>query len=138
VDITRIDIQGFAVQPRPVVLIIDDDPAVRNSLKFSLEIEGYAVFLYPDGSDILGKFDLPHSDCLILDYNLPDMTGLEVLDQLRDRRIYAPAILITSHPNRILQERAEAAGARIVEKPLLGDALVESIRDVLGTRQLNC
>jgi FixJ family two-component response regulator len=127
-----VDLHCSVSQPRPVVLIIDDDPAVRNSLKFSLEIEGYAVFLYPDGSHLLSKPDLPHSDCLVLDYNLPDMTGLEVLDELRERRIDAPAILITSHPNRTLQERAEAAGARIVEKPLLGDSLMDSIRDLLA------
>ncbi len=131
-----IDSGHAAAPPRAVVLIIEDDPAVRNSLKFSLEIEGFAVLAYPDGHDLLSRRDLPRSDCVSLDYNLPDMTGLEVLDQLRDRRIAAPAILITTHPSRVLQERAQAAGARVVEKPLLGDALIESIRDVLPSGRL--
>lgn len=121
-------------QAKPLVVVIEDDPAVRNSLKFSLEIEGYAVRLYADGSDLLEHRRLPCADCLVVDYNLPHMTGLEVIGQLRDRRVHAPAILITSNPNRNLLDRAAVAGARVVEKPLLGDALIESIRYIVASR----
>ena len=51
---------------------------------------------------------------------------------LRDRRVSVPAILITSHPNQNLRDRAAAVGAGIVEKPLLGDALIESISDIVA------
>jgi len=117
---------------KPLVLVVDDDAAVRNSLRFSLQIEGFAVSDFRDGNELLSQAELPRSDCLVVDYHLPGMSGLEVLNQLRERHVSVPAILITSHPSPILRERAAAAGARIVEKPLLGDALIESVRDLLG------
>lgn len=122
-----------ALHKRPLVIVIEDDPAVRNSLKFALEIEGYAVCIYPDGNRLLEHATLPRGDCLVVDFNLPDMTGLEVISQLRNRGVTVPAILITSTPNRKLLDRAALVGARVVEKPLLGDALIESIRDITGT-----
>jgi len=121
-------------QRKPLVIVIEDDPAVGNSLKFSLEIEGYAVSLFPDGGALLEQRRLPRVDCLVVDYNLPHMTGLEVIGQLRERRVHAPAILITSNPNRNLLDRAAVAGARVVEKPLLDDVLIESIRDIVASR----
>ena len=123
---------GAVSVQRPVVLIVDDDAAVRNSLRFSLQVEGFAVDDYRDGNDLLSKAELPRGDCLVLDYHLPDMTGLDVLGQLRERHMSVPAILITSHPSQKLRERAAVAGARVVEKPLFGDALIESIRAALA------
>jgi len=129
-----VNTHGAVSELRPLVLVVDDDAAVRNSLRFSLQVEGFAVKDYRDGNELLSKPELPRSDCLIVDYHLPDMTGLEVLGQLRQRHVCAPAILITSHPSQGLRERAAIAGARIVEKPLLGDALIESIRQALGEK----
>jgi FixJ family two-component response regulator len=60
------------------------------------------------------------------------MTGLELVAALRQRHITAPAILITSHPTILLQERAARAGIPIIEKPLLGNALFERVRDALA------
>jgi len=117
---------------RPVVLVVDEDETVRNSLKRSLETQGFAVRGCTDGAELLNTGELPGTDCLVVDYNLTDLTGLEVLGELRDRQVSVPAILITRRPNQALRDRAAAAGARLVEKPLLGDALAASIRDVLA------
>jgi two-component system, LuxR family, response regulator FixJ len=126
--------QRMVSHPRPVVLVVDENEAVRNSLKTSLEVEGFAVRGCTDGADLLNTGELPGTDCLVVDYNLTDLTGLEVLDELRDRDVSVPAILITSCPNQALRDRAAAAGARLVEKPLLGAALAANIRDVLERR----
>ena len=64
---------------------------------------------------------------------MPGMTGLDVVSELRERRISVPVILITSHPNAILRERAERAGVSIVEKPVLGNALIDNIRAAVGS-----
>jgi two-component system response regulator FixJ len=124
--------QRVVSRPRPVVLVVDEDESVRNLLKTSLEIEGFAVRGCTDGTDLLNTGELPGTDCLVVDYNLSDLTGLEVLGELRDRQVSVPAILITSCPNQALRDRAAAAGARLVEKPLRSDALAENIRDVLA------
>lgn len=115
-----------------VVIVIDDDVAVRNSLKFSLEIEGLAVRSYADAAEVLAADDLERCSCLVVDQNMPGMNGLELIALLRARRIAAPAILITSHPSLSLLERAQKADVPIVEKPLLGNALLDKIRDVIG------
>jgi CheY-like chemotaxis protein len=66
-------------QADPIV-IIDDDVAVRNSLQFSLEVEGYAVRAYEGAGKLLDEADLPRCGCLIIDYSLPDIDGLTALD----------------------------------------------------------
>lgn len=120
----------ISATPQTVVLV-DDDPAVLNSLKFALELEGFAVEAYQAGSQLLSKGRLPSDGCLIIDYNLPGMNGLDLLAVLRERRVALPAILITTHPSAYLRKRAAAVGLPIVEKPLLDDALVEALRGFL-------
>jgi two-component system response regulator FixJ len=112
-----------------VVLVIDDDPAVCSSLKFSLEIEGFAVRTYPCAYELLKEAELPATSCLLIDYQLPAMNGLELLARLRDRGISLPAMVITSHANRKLRERIAAAGVPLVEKPFLDNVLMTHIHD---------
>jgi FixJ family two-component response regulator len=113
-----------------LVFVVDDDPAVRNSLQFALELEGYAVRTFADAEQLLGRTDRERPCCLVIDYGLPGSNGLELLRSLRQQDVAAPAILITSHPNRLLRERAEHAGVPIVEKPLLADTLTDEIRAI--------
>jgi FixJ family two-component response regulator len=110
-----------------LIVIVEDDSAVRDSLKFSLVIEGFAVRTYEDAEQLLAEAHLPTFDCLIVDQNLPGMSGLDLVLTLRYRLIKTPAILITSHPNQSLRNRAAAAGIPIIEKPLL-NSLLDHVR----------
>lgn len=112
-----------------VVIVVDDDPAVRNSLKFSLEIEGFVVHLYGSGSELLNSRSIPKASCLVIDQKMPEMSGLDLIIRLRNQSVQVPAILITSHPTADIIRRAAGAHVSIVEKPLLGNALIERIRD---------
>ena len=117
--------------PGPV-LVVDDDAAVRHSLKFVLELEGLDVRLYEGGEDLLAAGDLPANGCLVVDYRMPAMDGVELMDRLRGRRVSLPAILITSKATRDLCERAARSGYRqVLEKPLEDSRLVDSIRCAL-------
>jgi FixJ family two-component response regulator len=118
--------------PDRTILVVDDDPAVRNSLRFSLEIDGYRVRLFQSDRDVLDLEELPRSACLVVDYNLPGANGLDLLAAMRARGYSSPAILITSHPPAGVRRRAAAAGVPIVEKPLLGDALMDAIHAAVG------
>ena len=77
---------------------------------------------------------LPSQGCLVVDYDLPGMNGLQLLRSLRARRVDLPAILITTQPKRAVRLEAAAAGVPIVEKPLLSDALLESVQHALEAR----
>lgn len=120
------------VPSRPEIILVDDDPALANALKFSLELEGFGVRVFADAESLLAMDPPPASGCLILDYALPGIDGLELLDRLRASGVNLPAILITSNPRIALRLRAQAAGAPIVEKPLLTDALLDSVRRALA------
>lgn len=120
------------VVPAPtIIVVVDDDPAVRNSLKFSLELEGYSVRLFSGPDEVL-RDELPTHGCLVIDHVMPHMSGLDLLAALRDRQVSLPAILITTRPSIGLRERATKMHTTIVEKPLLGDGLVQAIRQALA------
>ena len=111
-----------------VMLVVDDDSAVGNSLKFVLEVEGFRVRVFSSAEELLNEDSLPDASCLVVDYYMPGMNGLELVAHLRDRNVLIPAILITPAPSQNLRNRAAAAGVPIVEKPLLGSRLLDSIR----------
>jgi len=122
-----------STQPRPTVLLVDDDAALRTALKFSLELEGFDVETYESGEAFLLRDDPEGRTCVVMDLNLPGIDGLETLRQLRSRGVGLPALLITSHPRPATRASAAAVGAAIVEKPLLGDHLVGEIRSALNS-----
>jgi two-component system, LuxR family, response regulator FixJ len=109
------------------VLVLDDDDAVRNSLKFSLETEGFLVHLYSDPDQLLNDGSPPVPSCLIVNYNMPAMNGLEFVARLRDRQVSIPVILVTGHLSENIRRRAAAAGVSAVEKPFLGRRLYECV-----------
>ena len=114
-----------------IVIVIGDDLAVRNSLKFWLELEGLTVRSYASGAELLAADELTRCDCLVIDEKIPASSGLHLIAQLRDQDFSAPAILVTSQPSLSLRDQAEKAGVPIVEKPLLGNGLLDTIRHVI-------
>jgi two-component system response regulator FixJ len=119
-----------------VVCIVDDDAAVRGALKFSLELEGIKVRLYDGPGALLADSDLPKRGCLVIDYRMPGMNGLELIEMLRARHVRLPAIIITGitgRANRELRQRASAAEIRgILEKPLADSGLIEAVRSAMA------
>jgi len=112
-----------------VVVVVDDDPAVRGSLKFSLELEGFVVRAYGRSAELLRAGDFGGCDCLVIDQRMPETSGMELIGQLRSQKIFPPAILLISQSSPALTARAAKAGIPIVEKPLFGNALIDQIRD---------
>lgn len=122
-----------AASPRPpLVIIVDDDTAVRTALEFTLELEGFEVATCGSGEALL-LCELPASHaCLVIDERLPGISGLAALGQLRTRQVALPAILVTSNPSPATRAAAKAIGTPILEKPLFGDALSAAIRAALA------
>lgn len=118
---------------KTVILVVDDDPDVLKALKFSLEVEGFAVHTCASGKELLNHGALKVCDCVVLDYKMPGMDGLEVLEQLSGAGIAAPVIFITGPLTNDLRRRAMQRGARLVlEKPLLDKSLPQRIHEITG------
>lgn len=121
-----------AIRKSNVVAVVDGDPAVRNSLKFSLETEGWKVCVYARAQELLDTVDAHLLHCIVIEYRLQDMMGLDLVDQLRSRNFGIPAILLASHPNRQIRQQAAQRGVTIVEKPLVGNLLTERLRELIA------
>ena len=118
--------------PPGPVLVVDDDEAVRDSLKFLLQLEGLDVRLYKDGAGLLEE-TLPERGCLVVDYQIPGLNGLELIACLRGRKVGLPAILITGRGSADLRARAAQAGFRaVLEKPFHDASLVDGIQEALA------
>jgi len=117
---------------RSIVFVVDDDAAVRRSLAFALDLDGFDVETLESGEALLLR-DLPTDHaCLVIDERLPGASGLETLRQLRARHVDLPAILVTSHPKAAFRAAAAAAGVPVLEKPLLGETLIAAIHAAVG------
>jgi FixJ family two-component response regulator len=116
-----------------IIFVVDNDLAVRESLRFALELEGLTVRPCGSGAELLRHPDLPHGRCVVMECNMPLMDGFEVLDFLAARRATLPAILLTSYASATLRRRAATVGVRyVLEKPILNGSLLERIQEVLG------
>lgn len=117
----------------PIVCVVDDDAAVCNALKFALEIEGMEVRVYGGAQCLLDDPGLPSCRCLVVDYRMPAIDGLELVGVLRMRGIEAPIIMITGRATRDLRVRAGKLGIRrVIEKPLPDGDLLSAIRGAIG------
>lgn len=124
-----LDVSGRA---RTVLALVDDDAPLRAALAFDLDTAGFEVSAFPDAESAHAA-DSTRWRCVIVDLNLPGMSGLDLAERLRGRGHPAPTILITSNPTYATRARARAARVAIVEKPLLGGALVDSVRELLAS-----
>ncbi len=126
--IPGLDHTGFAR-----VFVVDDDAAVLNSLKFSLDVDGYDVAGYRDAAGLLAVARDIRDGCVVIDYRLPDMNGLDLATQLRERGATGPFIMITTNPSADLLRQAAAKGIEVVEKPLTTGILRSAIHTALAS-----
>lgn len=107
-------------------------PQLSRLSTFSLELAVFKVHTYGSGSELLLAKDIRDCACFVIDLEMPGMIGLDLIGKLRDRHISRPAILVISQPSVGLSARAAKANVPIVEKPFLGNTLLDTIRDACG------
>lgn len=116
------------MRDRRLVHIIDDEDSVRNSIGFMLQTTGYSVRPWPSGAFFLRELRNVEPGCILLDIRMPEMDGLQVLQQLRDRGITMPVIVLTGHGDVSIAVKAMRGGAAdFLEKPFEADQLLTAI-----------
>lgn len=113
------------------ILLVDDDPAVRQMLGLLLTGEGYTVLLAVNGSDSIQVVRTTEVDLVLLDLNMPGLDGWETFEQLASENPMLPIIVITARPNQHFTALSAGIGA-LLEKPLDMPKLFLTIRDLLN------
>ncbi len=117
----------------PTVYIVDDDDAVRNSLRLLLKSVGLAAVALPTAQEFLSTYDPQQPGCLILDVRMPGMSGLELQQQLNLRGAVIPVIFITGHGDIPMAVEAMQHGAfDFLQKPFRDQDLIDRIQRALA------
>lgn len=117
----------------PTIYLVDDDESIRTSLARALSLRGYEVFSFASAADFLAAYTAGDPGCLILDYGMPGMNGLELQEHLAESGIDIPIIFITGHGGIPESVRAIKAGAvDFLEKPFKQAHLLERIETALS------
>ena len=112
----------------PTVFVVDDDQAVRDSLRWLVESVGLAVRTHGSAQAFLDEYDPQHPGCLVLDVRMPGASGIELQEQLRDMGFEIPIIVITGHADVATAVRAMKAGAvDFIEKPFSDQLLLDHV-----------
>ena len=121
---------------QPAIILVDKDPALRSALEFSFRLDGFRVCAFESGEALLAGA-VPTAGCLVVDYDLPGMNGLQLIDQLRRRAAEFPMVLVGTQPTRAVRAAADAASVPIVEKPLMSDTLLTTVQRVIAEHSLS-
>ena len=114
-----------------IIAILDDHGPVLRAMTGLIEAYGARVLAYQNGQDFLR--DMPRADCLVVDYYMPNLNGLQLAVELRGRRYRAPVIILTGMRDEIPEESLAKAGIReVVDKWSGSDALLRAIERVVG------
>ena len=119
------------------ILVIDDEAAIRDSLKMTLEYEGYEFIGAATGQEGLTLVEREAPDLVLLDVKMPGMDGLEVLDRLRHMNETLPIVVVSGHGTISTAVEATKKGAfDFIEKPFASERVLVSLRNALDQRQL--
>ncbi len=119
----------MATDREAIVYVVDDDPAMRASLRWLIESVGLAVRTCATADELLNCYEPSDPGCLVLDIRMPGMSGLDLQAELAARQLAIPVIIITGYGEVHLAVRAMKAGVfDFIEKPFSDQTLLERIR----------
>ena len=122
------------VDDSPLVAVIDDEESVRRALSRLLRSARYRAESFGSGALFLESLAYRVPSCVILDLQMPAMTGLDLQEELQKFAAPPPVIVITAHDEPGTREQCLALGARYYfSQPIDGSKLIESVRSVVGT-----
>jgi FixJ family two-component response regulator len=122
----------------PTVVVVDDDISVRESLELLIQNEGWQPALFESAREFLERLPTVVPSCLILDVNLPDLSGLDIQQRITDEKSSTPIIFITGYGDIPTSVRAMKAGAaEFLTKPLDDEIIIQAIREAVRRSEAN-
>lgn len=108
-----------------VVILVEDDDGLRGALERVLRASGFEAQAYASGEAALADHGSDWADCLVVDLNLPAMSGLDLVDHIRQRGVTAPVVMITANDEPHVRDQVQRRGVEhFLAKPFPGSALV--------------
>jgi FixJ family two-component response regulator len=118
---------------RGEIFVVDDDPAVRETLSVVLSAGGYEVICFADGAALLAVARSRTPSCILLDVNIPGKSGLDILKELRGEDYPAPIFMISGQGDIAMAVSAIKNGALdFIEKPFRGGEIVARLNEAIG------
>jgi FixJ family two-component response regulator len=115
------------------ICVVDDDEAVTDSLQVLLEAFGFNVQSYGSATEFLADERHRSAGCLVIDYHMPGVRGLDVVDDLRRNRVQIPTILMSGRLDDVTRQRATSLGVReLLDKPVAARRLIQAIQTTLA------
>lgn len=119
--------------PPSRLVLVEDDENVRRSMTMLLRARGFHIDAYRNGTEFLLMNGQHGGDCLLIDYKMPRIDGLELMRRTRQLNDHTPGIMITGYYSDSLKQRALNAGyLSVIEKPTTPSNLDTAIRDLLS------
>ena len=116
-----------------LVLVVEDDDSMREAMARLLQAAAFDTAVYASAEALLAAGAGAGAACIVSDFKLPAMTGLDLLSELRTRGGWPPVILVTAHDSPQLRDEAQRRGAAAyLTKPFAGKALLAAIDSVAG------
>ena len=116
-----------------VVILVEDDAGLRGALERVLRASGFEAQSYASAEAALADHRLEWADCLVVDLNLPAMSGLDLVDRVRQHGVAVPTVLITAHDEPRVRDEVKSRGIEhFLAKPFLGSALVRLLDSVIA------
>jgi FixJ family two-component response regulator len=120
----------------PTVFVVDDDISVRESLELLIRDQGWEPILFDSAREFMARKSVPVPSCVVLDVNLPDLSGLDLQQQISGANSISPIIFITGYADIPMSVRAMKAGAiEFLTKPFDQNTIVDAIRSALHRSQ---
>jgi two-component system, LuxR family, response regulator FixJ len=121
-----------------IVHVVDDDEAMRDSMAFLLRAENFQVQTYADATDFLEALPQIKAGCVVTDVRMPGMSGIELLQRLRELKVSLPVIVVSGHGDVPLAVEAMKTGALdFIEKPFDDDVFLRAVRMALSTHAVD-
>ncbi len=115
-----------------LVFLIEDDEAVRASMRTLLEASGYCVKDFPTAEQLLAEEDARQARCIITDYHLPGISGLDMIETLRAQGVATPAIIVSGNGKDLVARASRAGVAAVLRKPMAAEALIQWLEQIVA------